>query len=315
MSFDRLLGNTRLKANLSAAIARGHISHFYLISGPVGSGKHTLAKLLAQALLCTGSSKPCGTCQDCRKVLSGSHPDFITVEDTSKKNLPVSAVREARADMYVMPNEGSRKIYLFPQAMGVEGQNALLKILEEPPQYGVFILLSENPETLLPTVRSRCTHLPLTAVSEEELKPWLKQRFPQAEEAAIDAAIFRSGGFPGQALTLLQEGASLTPETEKFLKAFTRRDAMTLLQTLVPMEKWKRDQLIPELEQWKGLLQQALVCRSGMQPASTAIRDLAASRSSSELLGAIRALQKTVEYAQGNVSCAAICGYLEWSLR
>lgn len=315
MAFESLLGNERLKENLSSAIARGHISHFYLISGPSGSGKRTLAKLLAQALLCTSLHKPCGSCQDCRKILNGSHPDFITVEDPEHKNVSVRLVREARADIYVMPNEGARKIYLFPQELGIEGQNALLKVLEEPPEYGVFILLSENPETLLPTVRSRCNQLQLRAVPAGTLGPWLRKQFPQADAAAIDAAVLRSGGFPGQALALLQEGASLSPETEHFVKSFAARDTMGLLQTLVPMEKWKRDQLIPELTQWKSLLQEALTCRSGMAATAPLSRTLAASRSSAELLSAIQVLQKTIEYAQGNVSCAAICGYLEWALR
>lgn len=315
MSFERLLGNERLKENLRAAIARGHISHFYLISGPAGSGKHTLATLLAQALMCTGSTKPCGTCQDCRKIRNGTHPDFISVVDEEHKNVAVRLVREARADMYILPNEGARKIYLFPQELGTEGQNALLKVLEEPPEYGVFILLSENPETLLTTVRSRCTQLQLRAVSPEELRPWLQKQCPQADAETVNAAIARSGGFPGQALALLQEGSDLSPETERFARSFTARDTMGLLQTLVPMEKWKRDQLIPELEQWKRLLQEALACRSGMTATTLLSRELAAARSSAELLQAIRALQKTVEYAQGNVSCAAICGYLEWALR
>lgn len=315
MSFDALLGNARLKENLSAAIARGHISHFYLISGPAGSGKHTLARLLAQALLCTGSPKPCGVCQNCRKAAKGSHPDFITVEDPEHKNVSVRLVRQARADIYVLPNEGARKIYLFPQELGLEGQNALLKVLEEPPEYGVFILLSENPETLLTTVRSRCTQLQLSAVPTGLLKPWLRQQFPQADDAALNAAIARSGGFPGQALKALQEGATLSPETERFAKSFAARDAMGLLQTLVPMEKWKRDPLIEELEQWKRLLQEALTCRSGMDAPSPLSRTLATARSSAELLSAIQTLQKTIEYAQGNVSCAAICGHLEWALR
>ena len=79
MGFDALLGNDRLKQNLTRSLSKGHVSHFYLISGPEGSGKHTLAKLLAAAILCQGEDKPCGRCTPCRKVMDGSHPDFITV--------------------------------------------------------------------------------------------------------------------------------------------------------------------------------------------------------------------------------------------
>ena len=93
MAFEALLGNDRLKQNLAESLARGHISHFYLISGPEGSGKHTLAKLLAEAILCEGSRKPCGSCVHCRKMASGNHPDFITVEDPEHKNVAVKIVR------------------------------------------------------------------------------------------------------------------------------------------------------------------------------------------------------------------------------
>lgn len=97
MAFETLLGNDRLKANLTESLARGHISHFYLISGPKGSGKHTLAKLLAEAILCEGSHRGCGSCVHCRKMRSGNHPDFITVEDPEHKNVAVKIVRQIRA--------------------------------------------------------------------------------------------------------------------------------------------------------------------------------------------------------------------------
>ena len=157
MGFEKLLGNARLKENLTASILRNRISHFYLISGPVGSGKKTLAKLLTAAILCGGAGKPCNNCTPCRKVFAGTHPDVITVTDPEHKNVAVKIVRQIRDDMFIRPNEAEKKIYIFPQDLGIEGQNALLKILEEPPSYGVFILLSNNPEMLLPTVRSRAT--------------------------------------------------------------------------------------------------------------------------------------------------------------
>ena len=238
MGFDALLGNERLKQNLSASIRRDHISHFYLISGPAGSGKRTLARLLSAAILCTGQEKPCLSCAACRKVLSGTHPDVITVDDPEHKTVAVKLVREARADMYVRPNEGARKIYLFPQELGTEGQNALLKILEEPPSYGVFMLLTDNPEKLLPTVRSRCTELALHALPEDILRRALKQAFPEAEEATLAGAIERSGGYLGQAKQLLEEGAAPSPQTEGFVRSFAARDSLGLLQVLVPMEKW-----------------------------------------------------------------------------
>ena len=314
MSFDGLLGNERLKQNLAMSVGRGRISHFYLISGPAGSGKHTLAKLLSAAILCQSGNKPCLSCAACRKVMGDSHPDCITITDPDHKTVAVDIVRDARADMYVMPNESNHKIYVFPQELRIEGQNALLKILEEPPEYGVFLLLTDNPEKLLPTVRSRCTELNLLALPEATLRRALKADFPDADEESLSAAIARSGGYLGQAKQLL-EGGAVSPQTEAFVDSFASRNTAQLLQLLVPMEKWKRDQAIPEWQAWLQLLTDALTCHCGQKATSPLSRKLCENRSSRELLQAIEVLQKMIEYAQGNISVAAICGYLQWALR
>ncbi len=315
MAFETLLGNDRLKKNLAESLARGHISHFYLISGPLGSGKHTLANLLAEAILCEESRKPCGSCVHCRKMRSGNHPDFITVEDPEHKNVAVKIVRQIREDMFIRPNEAAYKIYLFPQELGIEGQNALLKILEEPPAYGVFILLTDNPDKLLPTVRSRCTELKLQALEEKIIRNQLRLDFPKATEEDIAAAIFRSGRFLGQARQLLENGDALPPQTASFVQAFANRDSLLLAQTLVPMEKWKRDALAEILAQWQELLESALTSRAGLSAVSSHSRELARQRSAVELYEALQALKKALAYTQSNVSPAAVCGWLAWALR
>ena len=317
MGFDALLGNERLKDNLSSSINRGRISHFYLISGPTGSGKRTLAQLLAAAILCKESDKPCGVCASCRKVFGNGHPDFITIDDPEKKTVSVDLIRDARSDIYIRPNEADHKIYLFPRAqdMGIPGQNALLKVLEEPPAYGVFILLTDNPQKLLPTVRSRCTELSLTGLSEAIATKHLRAAFPEASEKDIQAAVVRSGGFLGQAMEILEIGSELPPQTIDFLSAFISRNPYALAQVLVPMEKWKRDQLITILQQWVAFLEGALVYRNGIAAGTPMASELSAGRSAIELQTAITRLQKTIEYAQGNVSTGAICGYLQWALK
>ena len=315
MGFESLLGNDRLKQNLAESLAKGRVSHFYLISGPEGSGKHTLAKLLSAAILCRGSRKPCLSCGPCRKVMEDNHPDLITVEDPERKNVPVKIVRQMRDDMFIRPNESDYKIYLFPQELGIEGQNALLKILEEPPSYGVFILLTDNPEKLLPTVRSRCTELKLLPLPEPVIRSRLRKDFPDADNEDIEAAIVRSGGLLGQAKDLLENGAQLPVQTQNFVEAFASRDSLKLTQTLVPMERWGRDALIPMLRSWMELLESALVSRSGMQSVSAHGRTLAQSRTAEELYEALGHLKKALDYAQSNVSPAAVCGYLAWVLR
>lgn len=316
MGFEGLLGNDRLKENLTRSLSRGRGGHFYLICGPEGSGKHTLAKLLAAALMCTDANRPCGSCAQCRKVMNGSHPDFITVDDPEKKTVPVDLIRQARTDMYIQPNEGQRKIYLFPRAqdMGIPGQNALLKVLEEPPAYGVFLLLADNPQKLLTTVRSRCVELSLSPLSEELLRRELRFRFPEVQNDTLSAVCSRSGGYLGQALHLLSGDGEVLQETTDLVRAFASKSRLGLTQVLVSMEKWKRDRLIDALQQWKALFAEALACRGGGTAVSPLARDLSSSRGPDELLAAIRQLDQCIEYAQGNVSPAAICGYLIWAL-
>lgn len=316
MGFDALLGNEQLKENLSAARRKGRLSHFYLLSGPRGSGKHTLADLIAAAMLCAEPDGPCGVCRSCRKILGGSHPDYITVDAPDKKIIPVQLVRDIRADVYIKPNEGARKIYLFPRAqdLNTEGQNTLLKILEEPPSYGVFLLLTDNPEKLLPTVRSRCVELKLRALPEELLRTRLRAEFPEADGGMLESAIRRSGGYLGQARELLS-GGGLSEQAKRFAAAFAARDVFALQQLLTPMEKWKRDALIPALLEWLELLEQALLVRSGLTAVTSQAAAIGAARDPRDLMRCCQALKKAMEYAQANVSCAAVCGWLTWELR
>lgn len=313
MSFDALLGNEQLKTDLARSLQTGHISHCYLITGPQGSGKHTLARLLAAAILCQGRDKPCGVCHPCRKVLEGGHPDFITWEDPDYQKIPVKLIRETfRPDVFIKPNESEHKIYMISQELGLEGQNALLTILEEPPAYAVFLLLADNPQKLLPTVRSRCRELKLSALPRQLLEDRLSRDFPQASREDLRRAAERSGGFLGQAKALLEEGLSLPPQTAAFVRAFAGGDALALTELLVPMEKWKRDALIPVLSGWLALLEEAL---AGYREISTLAGEIAARRTAPDIYRAIQALQKALTYAQSNVSPGAICGWLAWALR
>lgn len=315
MSFSSLLGNQRLKDNLTSALRQGKLGHFYLICGPVGSGKRTLARLLSAAAMCQQTEKPCMTCPHCRKILSGVHPDVITVEDPEHKTVPVRLVRQMREDMFIRPNEGDRKIYIFPQELGLEGQNALLKILEEPPSYGLFLLICENPEKLLPTVRSRCVELRLQPPPADLVRRQLQEEFPRASGEMLDTAITQGGGFLGQARALLAEGLTENPQSEAFVQALCHRDELGLTQLLVPMEKWKRDALMGQLEQWKTIVQGALLLRCGGKSLSPSAQALSQSRNAGDLKSILSHLEKSITYAQGNVSPAAICGYLAWHLR
>lgn len=146
---------TPLPPDLAARAQGGRLAHAYILMGREAG---ELARSLSAAMVCTGAARPCGACRACRKVLGGVHPDVITLAPEEGKDFTVAQARALRADAYVTPNEGERKVYVLENAqrMNQNAQNALLKVLEEGPRYAAFLLLTENPDALLPTVRSRC---------------------------------------------------------------------------------------------------------------------------------------------------------------
>lgn len=318
MEFGTFLGNEPLKQRLASVLANGKLHHSYLLCGPAGSGKHTLARLLCAAMECTAAEKPCLRCPQCHKVLHGTHPDIITVDDPDRKTLPVKLIRDTCADLYVRPNEGAKKIYLIPRAQDLnpQGQNALLKCMEEPPAYGVFLLLTDNAERLLPTVRSRCVELRLQPLADAVLLPALRERFPQAEESALRSAAARSGGYLGQAETLLRENSTdLFPQTKSFLAAYCAKDPVALLRVLVPMEKLKREALRPILTQWYELLASALTAHAGQTALRPECAQVVSARSAAALLSSIDALKAALVRLDANVGPGHICGALSILLR
>ena len=173
MELSALAGNSRIKEQLSQREARRELSHAYIISGPAGSGRHTLARLLAAAMLCTAPAgqRPCGRCGPCVKAAKGLHPDLSVIAGPGEgKPVTVDQIRSLRSDAYIRPNEGERKVYLLEDAgrMNPSAQNAMLKLLEEGPPYAAFLLITNSAGELLQTVRSRCETLALTPAREEE---------------------------------------------------------------------------------------------------------------------------------------------------
>ncbi len=310
MEFTGFLGNAELKQRLSASFQAGRSSHCYLICGPEGSGKRTLAGILAAALQCTQPSAPCGRCPACRKTMAGIHPDVITVDDPEKTVVPVALIRQLQADAYIRPNEGQRKVYVIPRAqdMNENAQNALLKLIEEPPSYAVFLLIASNAAKLLPTVRSRCAELRLEPVPQAEALPWLSSRFPNQPRETLRAACLRAGGYLGQAEALLQNTFYL-PQTLEFAEAFSKKDTLELTRILCGMEKQPRSKLSEILIQWRQLLTDAMLVRSGL-PGTPEAASISHTRTGAELSAAVQALQKAQEACTANIGTGHICGWL-----
>lgn len=158
LDFQSLPGNDALKSSLQSALHR-RFPQAVLLSGPDGSGKSDWANTIAAALLCTGSGeRPCTVCSSCRKMAHQTHPDFIVI-DEGDSEIKVDTARRIREEAAILPNDGDRKVFWIAHAdrMNSSAQNALLKVLEEPPRYVFFLLTACQPGALLQTIRSRCT--------------------------------------------------------------------------------------------------------------------------------------------------------------
>ena len=192
------------------AASRGTLSHALLFSGSGDLG--AAAQYAAAAMECQSGQKPCGTCSACRKVFSGIHPDVITVRDEAHKNLSVDTIRQIRSDAYIRPNEGSRKVYIFPDCtiLTEQDQNVLLKIVEEGPPYAAFLFCAENASVVLQTLRSRCVELKLHPAETGE---------KESSEAGVELC------------RLLAEGkrGSVTELMVRLEKKRTDRDALSAL--------------------------------------------------------------------------------------
>lgn len=160
-------GEQRLSQRIREAAGRDTLGHAAIISGP--GDRMAAARFFAAALQCQGADKPCGVCPDCRKVFRDVHPDVVTVVDPEHKNISVEVLRGVVADACVLPNEGRRKVYLFPDCSILDGkaQNVLLKVVEDGPAHAAFVFCAENSALLLQTIRSRSVEWKLSPAEEE----------------------------------------------------------------------------------------------------------------------------------------------------
>ena len=275
-AFPDLTGNRALASRLSREIRSGKLSHAYILAGPAGSGKHTLAVRIAAALSCENKNKPgtplpCKTCPSCRKILSGNSPDYIRVaKDKGRATLGVEAVRFLREDVLIAPNDTDTKIYVIEDAetMTPQAQNALLLTLEEPPRYVLFLLLATNTENLLETVRSRAPVLRMEPIPPGDIRAYLDRAgktfgIPETEMSDILAG---ADGSIGRALELLHpERRQPLVEERGFVRRFLgARNAEEYLKLMADLGT-KREEVLRFL--------------SGL---GVAVRDLLALRKSDE---------------------------------
>lgn len=186
--FDEIIGHEKVKEHLQSAIKLNKISHAYIFNGPQGSGKKMLADVFAKTLQCeVNGEKPCNECHSCIQAESGNHPDIIYISHEKENSIGVDDVREQFVgDMQIRPYSSRYKIYIMDEAdkMTQQAQNAILKTIEEPPSYGIVILLTENADGLLSTILSRCVKLELNPIEDSKLTKYLIAKYQVSQNDA-----------------------------------------------------------------------------------------------------------------------------------
>lgn len=272
------LFNDPVARRIREAADRGTLSHALLFSG--SGDRIAAAQYAAAAMECQGGGqKPCGTCPACRKVFSGIHPDVITVRDEAHKNLSVDTVRQIRADAYIRPNEGARKVYIFPDCtiLTEQDQNVLLKIVEEGPPYAAFLFCAENSSVVLQTLRSRCVELKLhPAVTVEK----------ESSEAGVELCRLLAAG---------------------------KRGTVTELMVRLEKKRLDRDGLAAMLDQARTLLAAALLAQYGQSPEgpdAALIVQLGKRLTKQRIMGTIELLQTYRGACSYNVGASHVLGAL-----
>ena len=266
MSFP-LTGNAKIKKALENAMRERRLPHALLIDGDIGTGRHTLAKYLSRAAVCSGDVVPCENCNQCRVAKGGNHPDITVVSlEEGKKNISVAQIRQLRNEAYIKPHQATCRVFIIDAAdtMNEQSQNALLKVLEEPPGNAVFILIAQNKASLLDTVISRCVVLTLHAHSFEEALEYISS-YTQKERDVIIDTLKNTRNNIGKALILLNESsnAKISANAEEFLEYMKRGDEWGMLKALAELEKSR-----PKTEQFFGDLKYALAQEIKKSPKS-----------------------------------------------
>lgn len=242
--FKDVVGHKDIIQYMQDAVGQDKVSHAYILNGQRGSGKKLLAKLFAMTLQCeSGKSEPCGECRSCIQADNGNQPDIITVKHEKPASISVDDVRQqVNGDIMIKPYSSPYKIYIIPETdlMTVQAQNAILKTIEEPPEYAIIFLLTENADSLLPTIRSRCVMLKLRNIKDKLVKKYLMEKMQIPDYQAELCAAFAQGNV-GRALMLAK--------SEHFNEI--KEEAIQLLKYIDEMELHEIVSAIKEINKYK----------------------------------------------------------------
>ena len=241
--FHDIIGHDDIIRHLKNAIETGKVSHSYIFTGEPGSGKKLLAGTFAAALQCeSGESEPCMACDSCKKVIGKNHPDIITVTHEKPGSISIDEVRDQVVhDVDIKPYCSPYKIYIVDEAqkLSVQAQNALLKTIEEPPAYGIILLLTTNAASMLETILSRSIVLNMKPVESEAFTSYMREK--GVDEDKIPTLEKFSQGNIGKGLKLAQSDdfISMIQTIMLLLKTASKMPFSELLESIAKLEEYK----------------------------------------------------------------------------
>ena len=262
MKLTNFIGNEKVIDRLSKLMESGRFPHALIIEGEEGIGKKTLAKDIACALVCRGDDKPCGECSQCKKAIAAIHPDISEYIPAGTANsFHVDTVRNIINDAYIQPNEADYKIYILANAhcMNQNAQNALLKILEEPPKYVVFILTTNSKSALLSTVLSRSVCVSLEGVDIERAANYITSHCENVDYNTAKKTVETFNGNIGKAIDSLQDSktSELVDVCNKICKALATSNEYEMM-TLCSVFQKDRQGVVFACDLLKSIFRDAL---------------------------------------------------------
>ena len=241
---EDILGNEHIVEHFKKAIENNKISHAYIINGEKGMGKRTVAKAFAMTLLCEEKGTvPCMKCHSCVQALTDNNPDLIRITPDKPTTLSIDHIRQTLVnDVELKPYSNSHKVYIVEDAelMNNAAQNAILKTIEEPPEYAVIILLTTNISALLQTVLSRCVKLDMQPLKKEVVKKYLMEKEKVVDYQA-DIAVSFAGGNLGKAIELSksQDFAEMLDEVIQLLRYIKDMQAYEVVAAVKRASEYK----------------------------------------------------------------------------
>ena len=313
-----IYGNASVVELIDRAANGDRLCHAYLFYGEKGLGKKAIAAYFAKAILCGGEKRPCGECPSCKKIKAGAHPDITFLSGTADKNeLTVANIRKLKADAVIYPNDGEKKVYIISdcQKMQAPAANALLKLLEEPPEHLVILLTADDRGHVLPTILSRCIPVGIFPV-EEKVCAQALEVLGGAEPGAARKAAAACGGNIGKGLALLApEDLPVSPDD--FCLMLSKHQEYGMLASLSKLSNDKqvyRAFLVALFERFRD----AAVLKSGGKRLLAGSKEAAValinSFTTKQLLEKIRVLSKAMKDLDANVNVPVLSAWITSSL-